>query len=325
MLNPWGDVLHVQDRQFQLELGRDWRAHVQVWLPSSAPLASVQIVHGMAEHGGRYARLAAALCEQGYAVYAQDLPGHGRSVRSPAELGHIADRDGWRISLSAINRVRGEIERRHPGMPIVLLGHSRGSFLLQHYLFEHGSDLAGAAFSAGSADLGPLRAVGLLLMRLEARLLGAQHRSALAEALTFKDFNRHFRPVRTAFDWLSRDVEEVDTYVNDPLCGFRCSVAMWIELLQAGAQLDDTQRLARIPKALPVLLLNGAADPACRFERGARALATLYREAGLTDVEQHIYPDARHELFNDVCREQVTQDLLAWLQRIRSRHSTGAA
>jgi alpha-beta hydrolase superfamily lysophospholipase len=276
----------------------------------------VQIVHGMAEHGARYARLGAALDAAGFAVYAQDLPGHGRSVRELAELGHVVDRDGWRVSLSAINAVRGEIERCHPAVPLVLLGHSRGSFLLQHYLFEHGSGLAGAVFSAGTADMGPLRAFGLLLMRAEARLLGPGHRSALAEALTFKDFNRRFRPARTGFDWLSRDTDEVDAYIRDPLCGFRCSAALWIELLEAGGQLRDPQRLARIPKTLPVLLLNGAADPACRFEAGARALADLYRQAGLNEVTQRVYAEARHELLNDVCRDQVTHDLIAWLQRL---------
>lgn len=302
--------------QFQIDLSEDRHAHVHAWLPAAAPRLIVQIVHGMAEHGKRYARLGSALNAAGYAVYAQDLPGHGCSVRETGELGHVADRDGWRMSLSAINRVRCEIERRHPGVGVVLLGHSRGSFLLQHYLFEHGSGLAAAVFSAGTADMGPLRALGLLLMRAEARLLGPGHRSALAEALTFKDFNRHFEPARTAFDWLSRDTAEVDAYVRDPLCGFRCSAALWIELLEACGQLRDPQRLARIPKTLPVLLLNGAADPACRFEAGARTLAALYRQTGLTDVTQHIYADARHELLNDTCRDQVTQDLIAWLQRL---------
>lgn len=301
--------------QFQLDTGGGRIAHIHAWMPSQAARACVQIIHGMAEHGARYARLGAALNAQGFAVYAQDLPGHGRSVRDGAELGHVADREGWRISLSAINAVRGEIERRHADASLFLLGHSRGSFLLQHYLFEHGNGLAGAVFSAGTADMGPLRALGLMLMRAEARVFGADHRSALAEALSFRDFNRRFKPARTAFDWLSRDPAEVDAYVGDPLCGFRCSAALWIELLQAGGQLRDPRRLARIPRSLPILLLNGTADPACRFEAGARALATLYRQAGLTDVSQHVYADARHELFNDLCRDQVTQDLIAWLQR----------
>ncbi|MFA5938406.1 MAG: alpha/beta hydrolase [Sinimarinibacterium sp.] len=303
----------MRSTQFQLNLDRGRFAHVYAWLPAGEPRACLQIIHGMAEHAGRYARVAKALADAGYAVYAQDLPGHGRSVRSADELGHTADYGGWRITLSAINSVRGEVERRHPELPLFMLGHSRGSFLLQHYLIEHGGGLAGAVLSASCADMGPLRAVGLALIRTEALWFGRRHPSAVGEALAFKDFNRRFKPARTAFDWLSRDAAEVDKYVADPLCGFRCSSALWIELLEAGATLADPQRLQRIPKTLPLLLINGAVDPAGRGADGARGLERLYRDAGLSDVTLKVYADARHELLNDVCRDEVTADLRGWL------------
>lgn len=303
----------MRSTQFQLNLDKGHFAHVYAWLPDGEPRAVLQIIHGMAEHAERYARVAQALADVGYAVYAQDLPGHGRSVRSTDELGHTADHGGWRITLSAINAVRGEIERRHHDVPLFLLGHSRGSFLLQHYLVEHGGGLAGAVLSASCADMGSLRPVGLALIRAEGLWFGRRHPSAVGEALAFKDFNRRFKPTRTAFDWLSRDTSEVDKYVADPLCGFRCSSATWIELLEAGATLADPQRLARIPKTLPLLLINGALDPAGRGEAGARGLERLYRDAGLSDVTLKVYADARHELLNDVCRDEVTADLRAWL------------
>ncbi|HEY1077623.1 MAG TPA: alpha/beta hydrolase, partial [Fontimonas sp.] len=189
----------------------------------------------------------------------------------------------------------------------------RGSFLAQDYIVEHGHGLAGAVLSASCADMGPMRAIGLALLRGEALWQGRRRRSALADALTFKDFNRKFKPNRTDFDWLSRDTAEVDRYIADPLCGFRCSTAMWIELLEAGALLTDPQRLARIPRQLPVLLLNGSSDPACRGERGARGLEKTYRGAQLADVTLKLYADARHELLNETCRDDVTQDLLGWL------------
>lgn len=308
----------MRSTQFQLSLDKGRFAHIYAWLPDTEPRAVLQIIHGMAEHAGRYARVAEALAGAGYAVYAQDLPGHGRSVRSTDELGHTADYGGWRITLSAINAVRGEIERRHAHLPLFLLGHSRGSFLLQHYLVEHGVGLAGAIFSAGCADMGRLRPVGLGLIRAEALWFGRRHPSAVGEALAFKDFNRRFKPARTAFEWLSRDAAEVDKYVADPLCGFRCSTALWIELLEAGASLTEPERLARIPKTLPVLLVNGARDPACRGEAGARGLERLYRDAGLGDVTLRIYPEARHELLNDTCRDEVTTDLRTWLDAHRA-------
>lgn len=312
-------TLHVGSSQFQLKLGRGQTAHVHAWLPPQAPRGIVQIVHGMAEHGGRYARFGKALAASGYAVYAQDLPGHGRTVRSADELGHVADFDGWKITLSAINQVRAEIEKRHPETSLFMLGHSRGSFLTQDYLVEHGHGLVGAILSAGCADLGPMRAIGLALLRGEALWMGRRQRSALADALTFKDFNRRFKPNRTGFDWLSRDAAEVDLYVKDPLCGFRCSTALWIELMEAAALLTDAQRLARIPKSLPVLLINGGEDPACRGERGARGLEKMYRGAGLDDVTLRLYAGARHELLNETCRDTVTADLRQWLDaRARS-------
>lgn len=298
---------------FQHRLADGTLACVHRWLPARAQ-AAVQIVHGMAEHGGRYARLAKVLTDAGFAVYAQDLPGHGHSVRAADELGHFADHDGWRYTLSSINSVRGLIEQELQRLPHFMLGHSMGSFLLQDYLVEHGNGLAGAVFSATSGDLGALRAIGIKLLRAEALWFGGRHRSALAEQLTFKDFNRRFKPARTDFDWLSRDTAEVDKYMRDTRCGFRCSAALWIELLEMGAHLGDPARLARIPKSLPVLLIAGTADPACRGEKGPRALEQHYRKAGLVDVSVQLYPDGRHELFNDTCREQVSGDLLSWLQ-----------
>jgi len=289
------------------------RAWLYAWLPATPPKAVVQIAHGMAEHAGRYARLAAKLNAAGYAVYAQDLPGHGRTAASIAALGHVADHGSWPLMLSAVNGVRAYIEQMHPGLPLVLFGHSMGSFIAQQHLVEHGAGLAAAVLSGTSGSLGALRAVGLALNRTQVRLFGPEHRSALTEALTFKAFNGAFKPNRTACDWLSRDTAEVDAYVADPYCGFRCSAALWAGLLQAGGSLLDAQRLARIPKALPVLLVSGSTDPVCAGGQGTHLLAEHYRKTGLGDVTTLVYEGARHELLNETCREVVTSDLLEWL------------
>ncbi|MES2490423.1 MAG: alpha/beta hydrolase [Pseudomonadota bacterium] len=304
----------MQTKQFQFALSNGGSAHVHRWLPDGNAIAVVQIIHGMAEHGGRYARIAQTLTDAGYAVYAQDLPGHGRTARAPDELGHFADRDGWSYVIGQINQLRQHIEHEHPQLPVFVLGHSMGSFLLQDYLIEHGRGLAGAIFSASSGDLGPLRVIGLSLLRVESLWYGRRHRSALADLMSFKDFNRRYKPARTDFDWLSRDPIEVDLYANDPRCGFRCSVGLWIDLLSAAGRLDDPQRLATIPKELPTLIINGSDDAATQGAKGPRALERLYRKAGLKNVSMHIYDDARHELLNETCRELVTEDLLRWLQ-----------
>jgi alpha-beta hydrolase superfamily lysophospholipase len=295
---------------FQFDAPDTSGVHVHHWQPDAATHGVLLIVHGMAEHGGRYARLAAAATAEGWQVYALDLPGHGLT---PGVRGHFADRHGWSVALSAIHALRERIVVEHPGRPIVLLGHSMGSFLAQHYVVEHGAGLAGAILSATNSTLGPLRSIGWLLMRAETALLGPRHPSALAEALSFKTFNKAFAPARTPFDWLSRDPAEVDAYIADPLCGFRCTATLWSDLFAAGEPLTNHARLCRIPKKLPMLLICGSRDPVSAGAQGPRQLAEAYRAAGMVDVEVKVYEDGRHELLNDICREQVTKELLEWM------------
>lgn len=309
----------MRTAEFQLPVTKQATAFVRSWLPETAPRGLLQIVHGMAEHSGRYARFATAATAVGFAVYAQDLPGHGRTARAPDELGHFGDHNGWRLALQSIRCLQREIGERHAGTPAFMFGHSMGSFLLQDYLIRHARDLAGAVLSASTASTGPLRPIGLALLRAEALWAGLDHPSTLAEKLTFKSFNRRFRPNRTAFDWLSRDSAEVDRYIADPHCGFRCSAGLWIELLGATGRLGDPRRFARIPKQLPVLLIAGEADPVCGGARGPRSLERRYRQAGLSDITVRTWPDARHELLNELCRDEVTREVLDWLLQRAAR------
>ncbi|MGQ0586468.1 MAG: lysophospholipase [Gammaproteobacteria bacterium] len=301
----------MQSTEFQHRVAGGTHAWVRCWRPDAPARGVVQVIHGMAEHGGRYARLAGALTGAGFAVYAHDLPGHGPH----AEVrGHFADRRGWRVAISSIRDVQRLAQRDQPGKPFFMLGHSMGSFLLQHYVADSGDTLAGAIFSATTGDFGPLRRVGLGLLRVEQVLYGRRNPSAVGEALSFRAFNRAFAPARTKFDWLSRDAAEVDAYAADAQCGFRCSTGMWLDLLDAAGKLTQPNRLRRVPKPLPALLIAGSADPVSRGARGPRARERLYQQVGLRDLTVKIYDGARHELFNETCRDQVTADLLAWLQ-----------
>jgi alpha-beta hydrolase superfamily lysophospholipase len=304
----------VRSIEFQHRVAGGQSALVRCWRPEGAAKAVLQIIHGMAEHSARYTRLAGRLTDAGYVVYAHDLPGHG-PMASPGSRGHFGDRHGWRVALTSVREVQRLAQREHGGLPLVMLGHSMGSFLLQHFVADSASGLAGAVLSATTGDPGPRLQVGLALVRIEAALFGLRHPSAVGERLSFGAFNRRFRPARTPFDWLSRDPAEVDRYVADPHCGFRCSTGLWIELLQVARQLTEPNRLRRIPRALPVLMLAGEDDPVSDGARGPRALADKYRQVGLRDVEVRTYPSGRHELFNDVCRDEVTADLLGWLDR----------
>jgi len=283
------------------------------WLPDTPPKAAVQIVHGLAEHAGRYDRLAGALTSSGYAVYASDLRGHGQTAKTPADLGCFAEHDGWGRCLGDLWRLNRHIASENPEKPVFVLGHSMGSTLARHLMALHGDGPAGVVLSAAGGLPTLMAASGRLMTRLERMRLGRRGISRLLESLTFGAFNRRFKPARTPFDWLSRDPAEVDKYIADPLCGFPASVQLWIDLLDAWPWVSRPANLAGVPRELPILVISGTHDPVSEGTKMLLPMLDQYRRAGLKKVDHKFYPEARHELFNETNREEVTADLIAWL------------
>ena len=251
----------MQASTFTLATPDDVSLFVYRWLPDGPPKAVVQIAHGLAEHAARYARVAEALTRAGYAVYADDHRGHGRTARTPDELGLFAERDGWKKCIDDLWLINRRIAADHPGLPIVLLGHSLGSFMVQYFISEHGDALVAAVLSASNGKPPPIAPIGLLLARLERLRLGQRGHSPVMQALFFGAFNKPFKPARTPFDWLSRDTAEVDKYIADPLCGFESTVQLYIDLLQGLRETAQPSRQVRIPKDLPIYIFNGSRDP----------------------------------------------------------------
>jgi alpha-beta hydrolase superfamily lysophospholipase len=289
--------------------------HVYRWLPESAPQGIVQIAHGWAEHAGRYARLAKALCDQGYGVYAHDHRGHGRTARTRAELGFLAERDGWQKCIDDLWHITQHIAAEQPGVPIFGLGHSLGSFMTQQYISENGDALAGVALSATNGKPLAITPLGIALAYLERLRVGAHGKSKLLHHLAFEVLNKSFEPARTPLDWLSRDASEVDKYIADPLCGFSSQVQMYIDVLRGMQEMSSPHRQARIPKSLPIYIFYGSRDPVAT---NVSQLLNAYRAAGLRNVTSKVYPEARHEVLNETNRDEVTRDLLAWLAGVRA-------
>jgi alpha-beta hydrolase superfamily lysophospholipase len=289
---------------------------VRRWLPTAAPKAVVQIAHGMAEHGARYARLAAALTTAGYAVYVHDHRGHGHTAKTPEQLGFFGEQDGWRKCMDDLWLLNRKIAADHPGGPVVFLGHSMGSTMAQQFMGEHGDSLAGVILSGPNGQPPAIARVGRILARMERLRLGARGHSPTLYNMTFAAFNKRFAPVRTDFDWLSRDTAEVDKYVADPLCGFPVSVQLWVELLDAWAAVSHPAWCQRIHKTLPVVVIAGQCDPVSNGARQIEPMIAAYKAAGFERLEHRIYPGARHELFNETNRDEVTNDQIAWLDRL---------
>ncbi len=306
----------MKEDTFQVAAADGVQIFVYRWQPDGTPKAVVQIAHGMAEHAARYARLAQSLTANGYAVYASDLRGHGRTAKNPEDLGFLAAKDGWQLCADDLWRVNRRIAEENPRLPIILFGHSMGALLARQLMCDHGQSFAAVVLSGSNGQPTPMALAGRAITRAEKLRLGARGKSKLIQSLTFDAFNKRFEPARTRFDWLSRDPAEVNKYVADPLCGFNPSVQLWIDMLDAWAAIAADDNLAGVPRDLPIYVISGERDPVSAGTKMLLPMLEQYRKAGLTRVEHKFYPQARHELLNETNREEVTRDLLGWMNRL---------
>jgi alpha-beta hydrolase superfamily lysophospholipase len=285
------------------------RVRYRRWLPEGDVRGTIQFVHGASEHSGRYGRLAEAVTGRGLAVYGMDLRGHGRTAESTG-IGRFGGL-GVDTVLDDVQALHLLIADQHPGVPRILLGHSMGSIIALASAERDGQDLAGLALS-GPIGVAPQLADTVTVLE-EAVAAGAADHALDA----LGPFNEAFEPARTRYDWLSRDHAEVDAYISDPLCGdeMPLTVAYAAGVFALAVRAATPEAVAALPGGLPVLLLSGELDPVGGKDAvQVTALAQLVTERGLP-VEQHVYPDARHEVFNETNRDEVVADLLAWIDR----------
>ncbi len=266
------------------------------WDPAGPPRAVVQITHGMGEHAQRYEHVAQALIDAGYVVYAQDHRGHGASARSD-DLGNLGS-GGWTALVDDIGSLSAVVRAEHPGLPLILLGHSMGSFAVQQYLLDHSADVA-AVVLTGTA------VIDLLEPALD-----------LDQPLDLTMFNAAFQPARTDYDWLSRDEAVVDAYVADPLCGFGIDTASAKTMFVGARRLADPDQVAALRDDLPVYIAVGESDPVNGGLTLLHPLVDRLKEAGLTDVTVVTYPEGRHEIFNEINSAEVIGSLIEWADRV---------
>jgi alpha-beta hydrolase superfamily lysophospholipase len=256
-------------------------------------------------------RFAAFAAARDIAVVAHDHRGHGLGA---TELGYFADSDGWQQLSDDGLLVTDAIAERFPEVPLVLLGHSMGSYIAQYFAMQHGHRLSALVLSASTWPDKSKLIPGRLIAKIEAWRLGVHGKSALLDKLGFGDFNRRFEPARTALDWLSRDPAEVDAYVDDPLCGGPYSCGLWLELMSGLTSIASDKALARIPSDLPLLITGGADDPV-GGERGMAALAAHYEAAGHEKLTIRTYLGGRHEMLNETNRDEFSADVVDWIDQ----------
>ena len=270
------------------------------WDPAGALRGAVQLTHGMGEHVQRYGALARALASRGLAVYGQDHRGHGATARSEEELGQLGP-DGWTQLVDDVDPLVSRIQDEQPGLPLVLLGHSMGSFAVQQYLLDH-SDRVDAAVLTGTTALD----------QLEPAL-------DLDKPIDLAAFNAAFQPARTEFDWLSRDEAIVDAYIADPRCGFGIDADAAKGMFAGARGMAEPGQVAAVRTDLPLYIAAGESDPVNANLALLNVLVDRYRAAGLTDVTVRTYPGARHEILNETNRHEVVASILDWLDQVLSR------
>jgi len=275
------------------------------WAPQDgqARAGVVVLVHGMGEHVRRYDHVADALTSYGFVVYGHDHRGHGASVAATDPPGHLGP-NGWWALVDDLNLLIARARSDHPGLPVVMVAHSMGSFAAQQFLLDHGSSVDAVALTGTAA-------VDLLEPALD-----------LSGDLELSAFNAAFHPARTDFDWLSRDESIVDAYIADPLCGFGIDTASLKDMFAGARRLADPAEVARIPRDLPLYVAVGSKDPVNAGLTLLWALVDRYRAAGLDDVTVRVYDEGRHEILNETNRAAVIDDLVHWLRRASQEKST---
>jgi alpha-beta hydrolase superfamily lysophospholipase len=285
------------------------------WFPAEKPCAVIQIVHGMAEHAARYERLAQFLTDRGMAVYADDHRGHGLSVADGKSWGILADKDGFTKMVEDEKGITDRIRQEYPGIPVLLLGHSMGSFISRCYAAKYGGAIEGLILSGTGSHRYPELYVGLTIAELQKLFQGKKHPSKLLDKLAFGGYNQKFAPNQTSFDWLSRDEKEVDLYLADPMCGNIFPNGFYAEFFRALLYLKRQKSVDAIPTNLPVYVYSGDKDPVGSFGKGVTNVWKRYERHGIKNLEMQLFQGGRHEMLNETNREEVMQKLYDWIRK----------
>lgn len=293
---------------------------------NTKPIGIVQIIHGMSEYIGRYEEFAEFLVSKGYIVLGNDHLGHGASVKDRSEYGYFGENGNFHV-IQDIHNLRKMIVLEYPDVPYYFLGHSMGSFLLRQYLstvetdvpgdevktYSHG--LSGAIVMGTGWQPGALLSFGKGLCRILSIFKGWQGRSKLLDALSFGSYYKRIPNVRTPNDWLSLNEENVDNYINDPMCGFTFTVNGYYNLFKSIEFAQNKKLMKNIDDKMPILFIAGAEDPVGAYGEGVRKAFITYEENTGCHCDIKLYEEDRHEILNEYNKEEVYHDILSWIRK----------
>ena len=290
--------------------------HACAWLPEGEVRAVVQIVHGIAEFVERYEDFAKFLNQQGFAVVAEDHMGHGQSINNGGIQGYF--HGGWFTAVEDTVQLAADTMAQDPDVPYILFGHSMGSFMARTILCKYPELPLKAAILCGTGWQ-PTVALPALIRVVEGicQKTGETVPSEKLQNLVFGSYNRKVEHPRTPFDWICRDKKVVDAYIAHPLCGFTATCGLLRELMKGIYYIQQPRNLQNMRKDLPVFFIAGGDDPVGNYGKGVRQAVRAFQKAGLRDVSVRIYPLCRHEILNEINKDEIFEDVLQWIETKR--------
>ncbi len=304
----------IKEKSFFLNNSSLQRFFVRSMLPATGkPKGILQISHGMAEHGGRYQELGEFLAQNGYGVFVSDHPGHGQTAGNTARLGHLPNSNGWELMLENMRALYTHIRQNLPEAPVFVLGHSMGSVLAQHFASVYPVYIQGLILSGTFDTPRSLLWLSLQFIRLQTLLRGAQYKSKWFNGLFYYNFNRHFSPKPTHYEWISSDRTQVDQYVADPFCGFQCTNAFFNNLFKGIGEMKKTSKNLKYRKTLPILIFGGQNDPVGNFGKDAMKIHRKFLKQRFQNLKVKIFP-GRHEMLREPEKDKVFFLILNWME-----------
>lgn len=285
----------------------------RAYTPDSDYDTVLVIHHGMAEHQERYRGFIEYLCSNGIAVYMHDMANHGKSNADFAESGWFGDKDGYKGLVDDFKHNFDVAKKENPDKKIYVMGHSMGSFICRCLTAWYPDEGYAGAIYMGTGDVNPIAGVGLKVAGLVAKIKGSKHKSKMLDSMSFSSYGKGFEG-RTNFDWLTRDTEIVDKYIADDYCGFLFSAKGMQDLVKLNIESNTDAWYAAVPKDLKILLTSGDRDPVGPTGKGIRNIADKLKATGHTNVTVNIYPDCRHEILNELNRDEVMADIVTWIK-----------
>lgn len=292
--------------------------HCRMWSPVSEPVGVVQIVHGVAEHIGRYNDFAEFLAEHGYVAVGDDHLGHGLTINEDSEKCWFDETDGWKKIVQDEKTLRDRIRERFPELPLILLGHSMGSFMARTYIGWYPDDFDACILSGTGHTPGAVCRAGRMLARREIRRHGSKFRSPLLQNMAFGRYLKGIEKPIGQNDWICRDEAVIRAYDADPLCGTPGTAELMNEMMLGLEEIGNNSHIMKMKKDLPVLFIAGEADPVGNWGKGVRTVFDRFKSIGMQDVTIKMYPGARHEVLNELNKEEVWNDVLNWLEQKRT-------